>query len=204
VINFNNEVLYKAHSISPWLMNLADPKSMALNDRQYAAYVQNLADFDTLAQIPQTISGTKFVYAHLTPVHIPLVFTENGGFLPGAKEIDGPAYVKAIQYTDKRILEIAKSLIQNSSRPPVIVIQADHGYPTTTKRVRILNAFYLPDGGAAKHYNGMTPVNTFRMIFNTYFGQNYPMLPDQSYHTPYQDPPRAYQFDPVLPSCASR
>ena len=94
--------------------------------------------------------------------------------------------------------------MKNSTVAPVIILQGDHGFPTDATRVRILDAFYLPDGGAAKHYNGMTPVNTFRMIFDTYFSQSFPMLPDRSYHTPYQTPPRAYQFDPVPPSCAPR
>ena len=47
-------------------------------------------------------------------------------------------------------------------------------------RVKILNAYYLPDGGNKALYPTITPVNTFRVIFNTYFGGNYELLPDVS------------------------
>jgi hypothetical protein len=37
-------------------------------------------------------------------------------------------------------------------------------------------------------YPTITPVNTFRIIFNTYFGQNIPLLEDVSMYSSYEDP----------------
>ena len=52
----------------------------------------------------------------------------------------------------------------------------------------ILNALYLPDDGAAELYDSMTPVNTFRVIFNTYFDTDFDLLEDRSYLATYEQP----------------
>ena len=45
----------------------------------------------------------------------------------------------------------------------------------------ILNAYHLPGDGIEALYPNISPVNTFRVIFNEYFGFNLPLLEDQSY-----------------------
>jgi hypothetical protein len=47
----------------------------------------------------------------------------------------------------------------------------------------ILNAYYLP-GEESRLYPTITPVNTFRIILDAYFGQDYPLLPDVSRYSP--------------------
>jgi hypothetical protein len=85
-------------------------------------------------------------------------------------------------YAEVRLIQLVKSLLAKSTIPPIIIIQGDHGYSTNDEVLpRILNAYYLPGNGAEKLYPSITPVNTFRLILNTYFGGNYPMLPDHSY-----------------------
>jgi len=49
------------------------------------------------------------------------------------------------------------------------------------ERISILNAYYLPDGGEKHLYKSITPVNTFRLVLNHYFGSDYEMLKDVSY-----------------------
>ena len=74
----------------------------------------------------------------------------------------------------------------------IIILQADHGprllanweKPDDTywkECYSILNAYHLPGNGADKLYNSITPVNTFRIIFNTYFGTSHKLLEDRSY-----------------------
>ena len=50
--------------------------------------------------------------------------------------------------------------------------------------------------GSAKLYPAISPVNSFRLIFNEYFGANYPLLPDQTYISDTTTVPDAY------PNCA--
>jgi hypothetical protein len=76
------------------------------------------------------------------------------------------------------------------------VIQGDHGwtFPSEEKKLSvsefyacrygILNAYYLPNGGEKILYKGITPVNSFRMILNYYFGTQLERLPDFQYFVP--------------------
>jgi len=50
------------------------------------------------------------------------------------------------------------------------------------ERFSILNAYYLPNGGHDLLYDSITPVNTFRVIFNHYFGKDYGLLKDRSFY----------------------
>ena len=45
----------------------------------------------------------------------------------------------------------------------------------------ILSAYYLPDKEISGLYPSISPVNTFRLIFNLYFGTSHTLLPDESY-----------------------
>jgi hypothetical protein len=81
------------------------------------------------------------------------------------------------------MIELVKMIQSESKIPPVIIIQGDHGRgddPNT--RTDILNAYYLPRGGSKLVYPQITPVNTFRIIFNYYFGGKFKLLPDVSYY----------------------
>jgi hypothetical protein len=44
----------------------------------------------------------------------------------------------------------------------------------------ILNAYYLPGVDSSVLYPTISPVNSFRVVFNTYFGTNLPLLPDRT------------------------
>jgi len=45
-----------------------------------------------------------------------------------------------------------------------------------------LNAYHLPEGvNGAGLYPSISPVNSFWVIFNRYFGQDLELLPDRSY-----------------------
>ena len=92
-----------------------------------------------------------------------------------------------------------ENIISLSPNPPIIVLQADHGpgsqvyfeNPDKTnfkERMSIFNAYYLPSGGSEKLYREITPANTFRLIFNYYFGTNYELLEDKSYYSTYSRP----------------
>jgi hypothetical protein len=41
----------------------------------------------------------------------------------------------------------------------------------------------LPGKGRDDFYPSISPVNTFRVIFNNYFGTNLPLLKDQTYNS---------------------
>jgi hypothetical protein len=159
--------------LSAWI-----PVGNTLNSRNYHQYQQNVFALDTLQKMPD-LPGKKFVYAHLLVTHQPFVFYPDGRFHPFLSQ-DYDAYRDQVIFANKRLLEIVKDLIGKSKPAPIIVIQGDHSYFDGKNRVKILNAYYFPDGGEKALYPTVTPVNTFRLIFNTYFGGQYPLLPDVS------------------------
>jgi hypothetical protein len=54
-------------------------------------------------------------------------------------------------------------------------------------RLSILNAIRLP-GPAAGLYRTMSPVNTFRIVFDAVLGDDWPVLEDRHYFSEYSDP----------------
>ena len=49
------------------------------------------------------------------------------------------------------------------------------------QRLSILNAYYAPEISKNQFHENITPVNSFRIIFNEYFNGNYEILEDRNY-----------------------
>lgn len=163
--------------------------------------------FSTLAELSSE-AVSRFIFAHIIAPHEPYVFGANGEAVERhLQEIhqanrifdeEGKIlYINQLQYINTKMQELIETLLNNSQQQPIIILQADHGARIPTVRnpeplwFSILNAYYLPDGNISALYPSISPVNTFRMIFNTYFHTSYTLLPDRSYysdiyHTPYQ------------------
>ena len=141
---------------------------------------------DELKKLPE-MEGPKFVFAHFLVPHPPFIFTPEGKFYWPANPAAG--YVTNAQFIDSHIVPVVAEMIKKSKVPPVIIIMGDHGatgvpkLETPTRRMSILNAYYVNDQAKKDLYETITPVNSFRIIFNHYFGTNYPLLEDKSYHS---------------------
>lgn len=154
-----------------------------------------LFTLDQLEQMPST-PGPKFVFAHIVSPHPPFVFGPEGQeALPGVPS--KVSYINQVSYLNERVEDIVKQILANSDVPPIIIIQGDHGSSdsVTHNRLKILNAYYLPGRGNANLYPGISPVNTFRIVLNMYFGGNLPLLEDLSYFSAFE---YDYEFTPIL------
>jgi len=200
------EVLFLRTTLARYVNELhwIDPDQiMGQNFRDRTMNVFNRVD--DIARNPDP----TFAYIHLISPHPPFVFGPNGeptyppDFWNENREYPPDLYAKGYQnqltFLNKKMLEAVDGILANSDTPPIIVIQGDHGpwLQTNAKRMRILNAYYLP-GHNDKVYPTITPVNTFRLIFDTYFGGKYDMLPDVSYFSPV---PKLYQFSEIPNPC---
>jgi hypothetical protein len=170
----------------------------------------SLYQLDRLERIPE-LPGPKFVFAHLLIPHDPYVFDIDGSFMdrPQVRAQGEPeSYLRQLQYTNQRLLGIVdriRAAYSSSDDQPIIIIQADEGpFPPAYRadewgfnwmgatdeelqqKFGILNAVYLPgvDAEAAGFHRGATQVNTFRIIFNEYFGADLPLLPERIYAHP--------------------
>jgi hypothetical protein len=95
-----------------------------------------------------------------------------------------------------------QEIIKNSDTYPIIILQSDHGFVIPERRYNILNAFYLP----GQDYNGLlypsiSPVNTFRIIFNQYFKENLEMRDDLMISADIGGPYRQGRKKPFPESC---
>jgi hypothetical protein len=104
-------------------------------------------------------------------------------------------YTDQVTYLNGRVLESDRHDSQNSDRDPsssctaitalVRDMRVDSLEHTNVReRYSIFYAAHLPDGGNELVYDSLSPVNGFRIVFNKYFGTNYPLLPDESYFSP--------------------
>jgi len=164
-----------------------------------------LFTFRELAKMSKTESP-KFVFAHIFSPHAPFVFNADGSLNQNTSYDssvwdDKKAYVNEVIFISKKIKELTDKLLSESKTPPVIILQGDHGpcsscpvgreqpekawdnisNDTLKERTGILNAYHLKKKCREMLYDTITPVNTFRSVFNCYFGTDYKMLKDNVY-----------------------
>jgi len=201
------------------LMDLV-PRELTNNasNMQYKVHRERL--LFTFDEVPKLASSTTpvFVYAHILAPHPPIVFDKNGtplnrpsdftwDFDPARSRDDRiRRYTDYLQFVNTKVLAMIDGILENSRQPPIIVLQSDTGLIPDTdleklppyvlnEEVRNLNTYYLPHGGQELFYPTMTPVNTFRLIFNYYFNGAFTPLSDRSYFAQYRTP---YKLSEVL------
>jgi hypothetical protein len=155
-----------------------------------------------------TLSSPKFVFAHLLLPHDPYVFNVDGSFMDRpqvAAQGDVESYIRQLEFLNSQLLGIIDRATAEADVAPIFIIQADEGpFPARYQRDEwgftwhqatgaeleqkfgILNAIRLPgvDAEAAGLHPAMTQVNTFRIVFNEYFGGRLPLLPERTYSHP--------------------
>ncbi len=161
--------------------------------------------FESLKEIP-AMDGDNFVFMHFLVPHPPFVFGRNGETVMHNEPFslaDGVnysgtrgSYIRGyggqLEVTNAYLRESISYIIENSNPKPVIIIQGDHGPRMSLnfknpKKTDLeapfgnLNAYYLPGLDHRVLYPEITPVNSFRVVFNVYFGADMGLLPDENY-----------------------
>lgn len=180
------------------VQTLEGPHSAKFNEqfgqeRQFIAIAKTHVPntFSHLAQVPG-IPGRKFVFSHINHwEHV--------------KSLDSDS----LAHVNQSVESLVRFLLENSDPDPVIIIVSDHGgkpSPETVEQNRSLYAryarypngplnqedilaswytlnnigfLYLPDGGEAALYPGMSPVNIWRMLLNYYFRTDFERQEDR-------------------------
>ena len=172
---------------------------------------RTMLDFNsaaTLARMP----GPKFVFIHIISPHEPFVFDQDGKPIDPAPFMDQNqlytqeqytrGYQQQVPFVDMEFEKMFTTLISKSTRPLAIILQTDTGplFTNGPDEFKILNAYYMP-GHTSQLYPGISPVNTFRVVFNAYLGTDLPLLNDASYSSPI---PQIYDFSPVPNPCSGK
>jgi hypothetical protein len=171
---------------------------------QYSHRESVLKKFRELAQVVGR-PGPKFVFLHMLVPHSPFIFGANGEILSVDDLEKRPVeqkYVDQIRHLNHRIEGLIAAIRSHAKIPPLIIIQSDEGATTAelpvnrmarfSKKRRpfiktliaygILNAYFFPGIDQSVFFDSLSPVNTFRLLFNSYFGTHYPLLPDISFY----------------------
>ena len=165
--------------------------------------------FEELPKISSYYEEPVFVWSHIMLPHFPLIFGANGEpVTPGESLLvmNNPhvfegtdsswnikqQFLQQLQFANKKSMELVDKILKNEKQS-IIIIQSDHGSafdvnlhdPTDDdvhQRLSNINAIYFPDEKPREILmNDTTNVNTFRIVFNSYFGSDYDILEDRIY-----------------------
>jgi hypothetical protein len=140
---------------------------------------------EVMTSIKLKTGDPKFVYGHFLGPHPPYFYDSTGKLFGSSQPSKEVAYLHQIAFSNNIIKQITDSIMVYSNRPTIIIFQGDHGMsfdePANPKE-------YFPNFSALyfsnRNYGLLTDsthnVNTFRIVFNTFFGQEMELLPYRS------------------------
>jgi len=178
-----------------------------------------LYNFESLSHIPD-LQGPHFVFSHIISPHPPFVFDKNGNMAdpgysltfsdandyPGSQEEYRQGYIEQVDFINKQTMRIIDEILEKSTTPPIIILQADHGSGMLTdfnslentclkERFSPFSAYYLPNLDKDLIPEDITPVNIFRIVFNEYFETDLPLLENRFYFP--KDAVHIYDMDEI-------
>jgi hypothetical protein len=188
-----NSLVGQTTMLSPWFKDETEQVSPG-----------DLLNLEKILLEAPSLPGPKYVFAHFLSPHPPYQFKPDGSPADPAPTgvllnwSDKKGYVGQIQYLNTFVLKAVDKIIRDSKTPPVIIIQADHGpalrddtksqnslepWTRTNYRVRsgILNAYFVPPAVRKAIPADVTPVNSFRIVFNEVFGAKLPLLKNETW-----------------------
>jgi len=163
--------------------------------------------------------GQQFVFAHILSPHPPFVFGAYGEPMGEDRRFTfsdinccteqeyAEGYSQQVSFLSRLVLAEIDEILAVSLNPPIIILQGDHGPGSLLnhsdseaayrERMPILNAYFLPGESHELLYPSITPVNSFKVVFNQYFNADYALSEDRSFFSPIGRP---YDFQPVDPA----
>lgn len=200
------EWLFLRRTILPPLLQAAAPASDLARDIGWDNAQCRRAPLQMEAIRTASAGGPQptFTFAHVLLPHEPFVFDAAGRCLPIKATWDRgfrTGYLGQLRYANTLIEDLVRDILAKGGVKPIIIIQADEGpFPqryrfgdkswreATPRELKmktgILNAYFFPDGDYSALYPQITPVNSFRTVFNQFFGTDYARLPDRVFAMP--------------------
>jgi len=170
-------------------------------------YADNiLFAFNNINKI-ENIVEPKFVFAHVVCPHPPYLFDENGQNISTDIKLNNvwdnkDYYLNQVKFVNKKTIEFIDGILEKST-DAIIILQSDHGPSFLRKdgdnpsaefiqeRGKILNAILMDKKATNSLYPEISSVNTFRVIFNNVFKDNFELLKDSTFYSSYERP---YKF----------
>lgn len=200
------------HRRSSLLGSLGEYVDQWIRANRASTYVENVGRLTTISNNDEP----TFALAHFLPPHPPYLFDSNGAVPSGRVDFkdwgNKDLYIDQLRWVNWTTRNAVQQIQENDGRSSIIIIQGDHGPLSTDsghvfsqggkvprqlvyERSAILNAYFLPRScEPADFYADITPVNSFRLVFNACFGTDLELLEDRSYWSMTQRP---YDFNLV-------
>jgi hypothetical protein len=168
----------------------SSPEKFAVNTDHIKRNRDNYSNF--MQELRKESSQPRFVFGHVLLPHRPAYLDRHGRVRPvtmsdfNDRNHDS-LYLEQLIYANTLIDSLAQAANQKRSRPLVLIIEGDHGnrYAEWGRHIREkqfmnLNTYYFSDKDYSALYDNISPVNSFRVVFNKYFGSNLPLLKDST------------------------
>jgi hypothetical protein len=156
-----------------------------------------LCSLSKLEESNEEYNKPVYMFAHLFIPHAPYLFDKDGNSVtPQSNKLKGlqgwhntDGYLNEIQFVNKRMTDIVNRILSESEQS-IIIIQGDTGSSILndpsiddymTKRLSILYAIHMPESSEVIELSNISPVNTYRVIFNEIFETELQMLDKQYY-----------------------
>lgn len=150
-------------------------------------------NFQGLKEISKK-GGEKFVFAHLITPHSAYKLSPNANAISYEANVsEKEKYINQLRGTNKLLNETVNEILEHEGNNTVIIIQSDEGpgkhywnwdeinKSNKREKAAIINAIYAPRVDRSKLNPRMTPVNTFRIVFNSYFGSDLALQENEVY-----------------------
>jgi hypothetical protein len=127
---------------------------------------------------------------------------------PGGQEIYRRGYVEKLEFVNQGILSMIDRIISDADAPTIVIIHGDHGGglhlhhndvagTCIQERFSPLLAVYASDDRLQRSLpDDLNLANLYRLVFNTYFGTEMPLLPNRSVFAGWKNPGQQQTIPP--------
>ena len=182
-------------------------------DAAYQAHRERILFAFAEAKLLPELEGPLYVFMHVISPHPPFIFGPNGEWLDAADAFTLKAaddfsdrdeyitgYTGQLTYLNSMLLSLLDEIMERSTRPVIIILHADHGSGASAvgedaspvsylvERMSILNAYLLVGCDTSQAYTDITPVNSYRWIFQHCFDTDIELLVDHTFNSSYGEP----------------
>jgi hypothetical protein len=136
-------------------------------------------------------NSPKIVNMYVMCPHVSFVFDSTGRRISYADKENWKkksVYLGQWIFMTKKMETLIDSIFSSAEIKPIVILQSDHGVRGLSGSYQLFTdnfqAIYFPDGNYSALSDSHSEVNTFRVVFNQFFGANYPLLPDETFTGP--------------------
>lgn len=126
-------------------------------------------------------TGPEFVYSHLLLPHAPYYYDGNEKETAPSQLMNPEKYPGYYKYAGDQIRKYVDMILERNGGNSIIVVMSDHGIKDPEEKDREIEyknlfSIYYPDKDYSSLNDSIQISNTFRLIFNKYFGQQYALI----------------------------